>query len=41
MKLVLDSSTSTEVLIKHGKGTQNWKDNAKYEGDWRNGMAEG
>lgn len=30
-----------DVLIKHGKGTQYWKDGAKYTGDWRNGMAEG
>ena len=30
-----------EVLIKHGKGTQKWPDNSKYDGDWRNGYAQG
>ena len=27
--------------IKHGKGVQIWPDNAKYDGEWRNDMAEG
>ena len=29
------------TYIKHGKGTQTWQDGAKYNGDWRSGMAEG
>ena len=37
----MDAETQTKVHIKHGKGTQNWHDGAKYDGDWRNGMAEG
>ena len=41
MKEVPDSETGQKVYIKHGKGTQIWLDGAKYEGDWRNGMAEG
>ena len=41
MKLINDNQSGSRVYIKHGKGTQNWQDGAKYEGDWRNGMAEG
>jgi len=29
------------ILVKHGRGTQQWPDGAKYEGDWRDGMAQG
>jgi hypothetical protein len=29
------------ILVKHGKGKQVWPDGVEYEGDWRNGMAEG
>jgi hypothetical protein len=41
MKLVFDAETQEKVHIKHGKGEQVWQDGAKYNGDWRNGMAEG
>ena len=41
MKLVIDAKTQEKVYIKHGKGEQTWVDGAKYNGDWRNGMAEG
>jgi len=39
--MVVDPSSSKGdlVYIKHGRGAQEWKDGAKYEGDWRNGMA--
>ncbi|CDW89029.1 UNKNOWN [Stylonychia lemnae] len=30
-----------QPLIKHGMGQLQWKDGAKYEGDWRNGKACG
>lgn len=29
------------IYIKHGKGVQIWPDGATYDGEWRNGMAEG
>jgi|APSaa5957512535_1039671.scaffolds.fasta_scaffold136095_2 hypothetical protein len=29
------------ILVKHGRGVQQWPDGAKYEGDWRDGMAQG
>ena len=41
MKLIYDTDTREKVWIKHGKGEQIWQDGAKYNGDWRNGMAEG
>ncbi|CDW72832.1 UNKNOWN [Stylonychia lemnae] len=28
-------------VVKHGKGKQVWKDGAKYEGEWRDGKANG
>jgi len=28
-------------LIRHGRGIQIWKDGAKYEGEFKNGKAEG
>lgn len=28
-------------MLKHGKGTQIWKNVTKYEGDWINGKAYG
>ena len=30
-------SSKGNIIIKHGKGTQVWKDGAKYQGDWRKG----
>ena len=27
--------------LKHGQGTQIWKDGAKYEGEWKDGKANG
>lgn len=41
MKLVSNVANDDKIWIKHGKGTQHWSDGAKYQGDWRNGMAEG
>ena len=41
MKLIIVAKTQERVFIKHGKGEQIWHDGAKYNGDWRNGMAEG
>ena len=41
MKEVIDGTSGDKNYIKHGKGTQIWLDGAKYEGDWRDGMAEG
>ena len=37
MKKVIEDGI--EVLVKHGRGVQKWPDGAKYEGDWRDGMA--
>jgi len=41
MKCMFDALSNSKVYIKHGKGTQTWPDGAKYDGDWRNGKAEG
>ena len=38
---VKDPEYEEAVFLKHGYGVQMWPDGAKYEGDWRNGMAEG
>ena len=40
MKRILNQNGQQE-LVKHGKGMQVWQDGARYEGDWRNGMAQG
>jgi hypothetical protein len=39
MKKVMEDGV--EVFVKHGRGMQKWPDGAKYEGDWRDGMAQG
>lgn len=41
MKKIYNEQTKDTIWIKHGKGKQEWQDGAKYEGDWRNNMAEG
>ena len=41
MKPDLQASNEQSGYIKHGKGVQIWPDGAKYEGEWRNNMAEG
>jgi len=41
MKQAYDHGSNNVTWIKHGKGQQVWPDGAKYDGEWRNGMAEG
>lgn len=41
MKKSLMDENGAMIFIKHGKGVQIWPDGATYDGDWRDGMAEG
>lgn len=41
VKIVVDDDTGEKTEVKHGKGCQVWADGSKYEGDWRDGLAEG
>lgn len=38
---VYSGQISSLTSLKHGTGTQVWKDGAKYVGEWRQGKAEG
>ena len=37
--MIFDAQNGIE--LKHGKGVKKWLDGARYEGEWRNGFANG
>jgi len=41
MRKFFNPKTEKEIMVQHGNGVLTWKDGSVFDGDWRNGSAEG